>query len=308
MIGYAAPIEIAKAREPAPSEQREPAVIVTDLIATCTDSLTTWGSPEPRTVMPEAKPTAAVADTNQTKPKSTQIVPLYSVAGSSKLPFIVTAIVVLVCTGTATYLWLGPSSTPTSTATLAPPPTPAPVPAHVATAPAAKITPAPVAHPAAPAPAPAPAALSHGSCSIRVDANAAGSIVMVDGRAVGAAPIQVDGLFCGHRTHVAVADPSLAPWERTIIPEEGTVVQVHASLGRLTTAIAVTSTPSGATVLVNGRDVGVTPAAIPVVVGITAKVSVSSPGYAAYEQTIVPRAGASTTIAATLVAQAPRPR
>jgi len=181
-------------------------------------------------------------------------------------------------------------------------PAPAPAPAP---APVAKATPAP--HPPTPTPTPtATAPVAHGSCSIRIDANVSGSIAMVDGRAVGAAPIQVDGLFCGHRTRVVVADPALAPWERTIIPEEGTVVQVHASLGRLTTAIAVTSTPSGATVTLNGRDVGVTPAAIPVVVGVTAKVSVSSPGYASYEQTVVPRAGASTTIAATLAAQTAR--
>ncbi len=54
------------------------------------------------------------------------------------------------------------------------------------------------------------------------------------------------------------------------------------------------------TVNVNGRDVGTTPAAIPVVVGVATKVRVSSPGYPTYEQTVVPRAGTSTTIQAAL--------
>lgn len=296
MIGYATVKRADRATETEPETiSSEPAVIVTDLIGTPTDGLSTWGWAEPRATTAPSKP--LVADTKSSKGKTTQVVPLSRIAGTSKLPLVIAGIVALICTATGTYLWLSPT-TPTSTASIS-----VPAPTSVA-APAVKITP-PASHPAppAPAPAPAPVALAHGSCSIRVDANVAGPIVMVDGRAVGTAPIQVDRLFCGHRTRVAVAEVSLAPWERTIIPEEGVVVQVHASLGRLTTAIAVTSTPSGATVAINGHEVGVTPAAIPVVVGVTAHVSVSSPGYAPYEQTVVTRAGSSTAIAANLVAQ-----
>ena len=305
MIGYA-PFEIGNTKPPerelVPSE---PAVIVSELVMT--DSLTTWGWSEPRTVAKPKEPDASKESKEPTEPKdrNTQVVALYPEAGSSKLPFVIAAIAVVVCAGAATYLWCAADST--SSASVEPAPSvPVPVRVPVAAAkpaPAVKVTPAPP-PPITPkheaASVDRSVAVSHGSCSIRVDANVAGGIVMIDGRAVGSAPIQIDGLYCGHRTRVAVVDPALAPWERSINPEEGTVVQVHASLGRLTTAIAVTSIPNGATVTVNGREVGVTPAAIPVVVGATTKLRVSSPGYAPYDQTIVPRAGTSPTIAATL--------
>jgi hypothetical protein len=301
MIGYA-PFETGKPkprlleRELVP---REPAVIVSDLVMT--DGLTTWGWSEPRAAAKRNEPDES-KEPKEPKDRNTQVVALYPETGSSKLPLAIAAIAVVVCAGAATYLWFAADSTASASIE---PALPVSVPVPVA-APAAKPAPAVKVTQVAPPPkhdvatVDRPVAASHGSCSIRIDADIAGSIAMVDGRAVGAVPMQVDGLYCGRRTRVAVADPAFAPWERTIIPEEGTLVRVRASLGRLTTAVAITSLPTGATVNVNGHDVGTTPAAIPVVVGVATKVRVSSPGYATYEQTVVPRAGTSTTIQATL--------
>ncbi len=162
---------------------------------------------------------------------------------------------------------------------------------------------APVATPPA-TPAVQIAVAGRGSCSVQIDSDAPSSVVLIDGRVMAEAPLRVDGLFCGRRVHVAVANPRLAPWDRWVAPEEGKLMVLKASLRHLTTAVVITSTPSGATVRVNGRDVGPTPAAISVVADASEHVEVSSPHFAPFQQTITARAGTTTTIEARLTAEA----
>jgi hypothetical protein len=145
-----------------------------------------------------------------------------------------------------------------------------------------------------------PAVIDHGSCTIHIDADAPGSVVIVDGRVVGDAPAEVAGIYCGRRTRVMVANPRFAPWERWVVAEEGKPSRLSARLSRLTTAIAVTSTPSGAAVRVNGKQVAVTPAAIPVVADASTTIEVEFLGYQLFTKQLVPRAGATATIDAKL--------
>ena len=184
-----------------------------------------------------------------------------------------------------------------------------PPPAPLAAARPASPPPAPVVTPATPTPpTPSPAlAIDHGSCTLRVESGVSGSVVMIDGRAIAEAPLDVDGLYCGRRVHVTVANPHYAPWDRWVVPEEAKPLRVRADLRRLTTAVAVTSVPSGAIVRIGGHDVATTPAAIAVDTELATTIEVTFPGYVPFKQRIVPHAGATTTIVATLSAQAPAP-
>ena len=219
---------------------------------------------------------------------------------------------VLAAVAIAYLLWPEPDAAPAVVAKPAPPPAPpsAPIVAPIKSAPPPAATVAPIKPVAVSAPPPAPKPpithddtpklVAHGSCTIHIDADALGSVVIVDGRVVGDAPVDVDGIYCGRRTQVTVANPRFAPWERSIVPEEGKPSRVHARLARLTTAIAVTSTPSAATVRVNGKPVAVTPAAISVIADASTTIEVELLGYRSVTKQLVPRAGATSTIDAAL--------
>jgi hypothetical protein len=142
--------------------------------------------------------------------------------------------------------------------------------------------------------------VDHGSCSVKIDADIPGGVVVLDGRVIAATPVTLNGLYCGRRIHLTVAHPQLAPWNGTITPEEGRSQVVKASLRRLTTAVAVTSVPAGAMVRINGKEITTTPAAIPITVDVPTRVQITLPGYRTFERTIAPYAGSSAIIDATL--------
>ena len=123
---------------------------------------------------------------------------------------------------------------------------------------------------------------------------------MIDGKVVGEAPLDVSRLYCGRRVRVSVVHPRVVSWERTIVPEEGKIELLSASLDRPTTALAVTSVPEGATVRVNGHDITSTPAAITLTAGTASDVEIVLPGYETYRRRVYARPGGTTPIDAVL--------
>lgn len=202
------------------------------------------------------------------------------------------AIAIAALGGIATYLMFADTDAPAASRpvvapALATPPKPARV---------------PVAPPRAVAPAPAPVAKPEApSCAVLVEADQPHSAVLIEGKVAGETPIDISGLPCGRAVHVTVVHPQRVPWQRTIVPAEGKVALLSAELAHPTTALAVTSVPSGAMVRVNGRDVTSTPAAITLVAGVTSQIEIVLPGYTPYRQRIVMREGTAAPIDAVLV-------
>lgn len=115
--------------------------------------------------------------------------------------------------------------------------------------------------PATPAATPAAKTAATGSaaasgCQLRISASANPATIEIDGAARGETPAVVD-VPC-RPVHVELRRARYAAAERTVEPRPG-VTEVELRLSRPVVAVRILSRPAGATVRLNGKDLGKTP-------------------------------------------------
>lgn len=145
-------------------------------------------------------------------------------------------------------------------------------------------TDAPVAAPAvAPSPAPepetdgegTPSVIGKGPCKLAISTTPAGSMIAIDGEALGPSPLTVAGP-CSQRK-IDIAHPRYAPVQKLVTPKADDTLDV--TLMRPTHNLFVDSTPAGATVSIDGHRAGTTPTMVKVMGFTTVTLSISKPGY-----------------------------
>ncbi|HWQ21144.1 MAG TPA: PEGA domain-containing protein, partial [Clostridia bacterium] len=121
--------------------------------------------------------------------------------------------------------------------------------------------------------------------SLNIRSFPSGATVLLDTRQVGITPLVLSGVAAGtHAIEIHLAGWDV--WKGSATAVRGSTTQVIANLTHAAYALVVTSTPAGATVLLDGTAKGVTPLTI---VGLKPRnyaVVVSLKGYAAISRTV----------------------
>ncbi len=144
-----------------------------------------------------------------------------------------------------------------------------------------------------------PAPSSAQSCYLNAMTGPAGATVLVDGRVSGRTPLRTK-VACG-RHSVRFEMEGYQAATRTINARRGDTEKVTADLSRPRTVLRVESSPSGATVLVNGSSVGFTPLTTTIPGFVSTTVTLSKPGYKSFSKQLSPTS-TSAKVAATLKA------
>ena len=188
----------------------------------------------------------------------------------------------------------GPSRTASSSTTASPAPggavpsaAPGASPSTAETGGAAPPPAEPSAGPA-PDPAPAPVVAPPRNCFADVRSQPSGAEIFVaKSRVPGTTPKRI-ALPCGAPVDLVIRKARLAPVTRTITPTpEPTLVEV--SLTRQTFLVKVSSTPSGATITLGGKALGVTPTIVRVPAYEASILSISKDGYELDTERVAPR-------------------
>jgi hypothetical protein len=122
-----------------------------------------------------------------------------------------------------------------------------------------------------------PPMVGDGPCKLTVATTPAGSTVSLDGKALAPSPLTIATTCEKHKIDIAhVRYQTASKW---ITLSEGTPGSLDVSLNRPTHAVSVTSTPAGATIFIDGRRAGTTPAVVNVVGFQRLKVEVKKTGF-----------------------------
>ncbi|MFT3698349.1 MAG: PEGA domain-containing protein [Kofleriaceae bacterium] len=140
----------------------------------------------------------------------------------------------------------------------------------------------------APAPAPAPVAettetpdeggptvIGKGPCKLAISTTPAGSMIAIDGEQLGPSPLVVAGPCAARK--IDIVHPRYASVQKTITPKTEDTLDV--TLMRPTHNLFVDSTPSGATVSIDGHRAGTTPTMVKVMGFTTVTLAISKPGF-----------------------------
>jgi hypothetical protein len=103
-------------------------------------------------------------------------------------------------------------------------------------------------------------AAGEGPCKLEVKTTPAGTMVSLDGQAVGPSPITINGPCTKRR--VDLAHPRYKDEMRWISLTEGKPGSIDVTLVRPTHNLTIVSSPAGATVFIAGRRAGTTPTKI----------------------------------------------
>ncbi len=148
-------------------------------------------------------------------------------------------------------------------------------------------------------PAPPPTGVHLGYATFRVEAEPPGARVWVDDTDVGAAPVLLPVAGGRHTVRVAVA--GYAPAELSLDITAGTAPPpLRFVLEPVTVRLSVTSQPSGATVRVDGKTIGVAPLPAAIVPPGRHEVRVDKKGFASFVQRVEGAAGDTVEVKARL--------
>jgi hypothetical protein len=128
-----------------------------------------------------------------------------------------------------------------------------------------------------PEPSDGPPLVGEGPCTFVVASTPAGSIVAVDGKRMGPSPLTVATTCEQHKVDIAHARYQAASKLITLV--EGKPENVDVTLQRPTHTVTVTSSPSGATIFIDGRSAGTTPTKLNVIGFVTIKLELKKTGY-----------------------------
>jgi len=144
--------------------------------------------------------------------------------------------------------------------------------------------------------APEPQPSSSPTCYLNAMTSPVGATVLIDGKVSGQTPLRAK-VACGHHS-VRFEMRNFQAATRSVTARRGETEKVSAELSRPRAVLRVESTPSGATVLVNGSSVGVTPLTTTVAGFVSSSVTLSKPGYKSITRQVSPT-GSSARIGVT---------
>ncbi|MFH0900163.1 MAG: PEGA domain-containing protein [Pseudomonadota bacterium] len=147
---------------------------------------------------------------------------------------------------------------------------------------------------------PPESALGADSCELKVISNPPGAMVELDGVDVGKTPVAMASAPCNRPLEVKIEKPRYEIWERRATFKQGTVNRIGATLKRPKVSLAVSSTPAGASVSIDGKDVGKTPLKTEINAFVENHVAFRLPGYKPTEQVILPKVRKPVTVSAML--------
>jgi hypothetical protein len=122
-----------------------------------------------------------------------------------------------------------------------------------------------------------PPVVGEGPCKVTVASTPAGSIVALDGKSMGPSPLTIGASCEQHKLDIAHA--RYQGTSKTVTLTEGKPENVDVTLQRPTHTVTVTSTPSGATIFIDGRSAGTTPTKLSVLGFVTIKLEIKKTGY-----------------------------
>lgn len=199
---------------------------------------------------------------------------------------------------------VAPASTP------APPPSPEPKPAEPKPAepkpaepePATVVTPLPVAAPAEPPP-PSP-----NDCVGSFDTDPSGADVTVNGLNIGRTPISGAVVPCGPIA-IGLSHPRYERFDKKLSAAAGAPFTIQQRLVRPEATLEIASSPSGATILVHGENIGRAPTRVKLDSYTTYKITATLEGHKVWSQSVYVR-GKAMTVTARMEAMdgAARPR
>ncbi|HEY5921797.1 MAG TPA: PEGA domain-containing protein [Kofleriaceae bacterium] len=128
-----------------------------------------------------------------------------------------------------------------------------------------------------PVPGEGPPLVGAGPCSVVVNTTPAGSIVEIDGTKLGPSPITVAATCATHT--LAISHARYKSQTKEVTLTEGKAESVEVTLQRPTHIVTVTSNPSGATILIDGRRAGTTPTKMSVLGFVTINLEFKKTGY-----------------------------
>lgn len=127
------------------------------------------------------------------------------------------------------------------------------------------------------APGGGPPVVGGGPCKVVVATTPAGSIVMLDDKAVGPSPITVAASCDKHK--LDISHPRYQSTTKLVTLAQGKDESLDVTLMRPTHTVTVNSTPSGATIYIDGRSAGTTPTKMSVLGFTTLKLEFKKTGY-----------------------------
>ncbi|MFB0507738.1 MAG: PEGA domain-containing protein [Thermodesulfobacteriota bacterium] len=139
--------------------------------------------------------------------------------------------------------------------------------------------------------------------SIEVKSNPPGAQVFLDGEELGTlTPTVIKDVTAGEKHEIKVAKKGFKPWIKMVEPEDNKPLPIEVPLERLLTAIIVKSTPSGASVFLDGVEhKEPTPTVIEqVTAGEKHEIKVAKKGFKPWVKTVEPEDDKSLPIGATL--------
>jgi hypothetical protein len=126
-------------------------------------------------------------------------------------------------------------------------------------------------------------------CYLNAVSTPSGANVFIDSSLAGRSPLRKQ-VSCGkHSVRFELA--SYGTVDRSVSIRRGSTAKVAAQMSRPPTSLRVESSPSGATVRVNGATVGVTPLSTSVTSGVPATVTLSKAGFKSVTQKVTPNPG-----------------
>ncbi len=163
-----------------------------------------------------------------------------------------------------------------------------------------KAKPPPVVRPAAPPEVAAPpAAPAKSTLFVKVPAGLKGAKVYVDHGAVASSPGEALEVSAGDHL-VEVKLPGYADFSKSVKAAGGKLVEVQATLEAVAGLLSVTGDPAGATVAVDGKEVGALPVSGVVLAPGDHRVSVMKDGYKSDFQTVSVQKGKESAMVARL--------
>ena len=139
-------------------------------------------------------------------------------------------------------------------------------------------------------PGPLPTRTLHTGGFLSISSIPSRASIFLDDEAQGMTPKTISGLAPGEYT-LTIEKEGYAPYHQNVTVSAGRPTLVTATLLPLTGSMRIHSMPSGATVLVNGTEAGVTPLVIDDLLPGAYAVSIAKSGYQAANQTVTVVAG-----------------
>jgi hypothetical protein len=126
------------------------------------------------------------------------------------------------------------------------------------------------------------------ACEVNVTSVPSGAEIVVGRDVVGKTPLAVP-LACGVDAKLTLRRARYTSATVTVTPSTGESRPVNVKLARQTLSVKVSSVPSGATITVGSKTLGVTPTVVKLPAFATSTLKIAKPGYTPDTQKVTPK-------------------